>query len=127
MLLIKHKNIQDLLRRAILKSPISVIKTVDNDGFCTICYTFTDEFNTTCKLEQTPVFRTNGDTTYMYSIFLEHFNIADAIISCNEKTLQHDEQMILNFFQLCSQRVIYQEMQSDINKIFLSDRSKKMN
>ena len=123
MLLTRELNIQNLLRRAIAKNSISVTK----DAFGTTLYSFTDELGTSYKLEQTPVFIVNNITTYMYSIFLADYNIASAVISCNEKKLGRAEQIILEFFQLCSQRVIYQELQSDIHKIMLSDRSKAIN
>lgn len=123
MLLTREQNIQNLLRRAIAKNSISVTK----DGFGTTLYSFTDKLGTSYTLEQTPVFSINNITTYMYSIFLADYNIASAVISCNEKKLGRAEQIILEFFQLCSQRVIYQELQSDIHKIMLSDRSKAIN
>jgi hypothetical protein len=104
MLLTREQNIQNLLRRAIARNSISVTK----DGFGTTLYSFTDELGTSYTLEQTPVFSINNITTYMYSIFLADYNIASAVISCNEKKLGRAEQIILEFFQLWSQRVIYQ-------------------
>ena len=69
----------------------------------------------------------NGINIYEYSICINGEEIANTIISDQEKVIPQPELTILKLFQQCSCKILYQEMHNAIHNIQTTNQFKTLN
>ena len=96
-----------LIRTAIHVSNVSVYHYPDNTGCEYTVYTIDGN---QIALETKVLVNHQNNTAIQYSIFINDDNICSIIIPKNRKIYLQEEKDILDLFQACSARLIFQEM-----------------
>ena len=119
--------LQEKIRQAIIDGYVSVYHVVCNGSLDSTDYSVTDKNGITYDFEQLRLFEDKGEIFYEYSIYIEGNDVACTILSDKKKTIAEPTQTILKLFQLCSSKVIYQEMQNTIHNNQIKNRFKEIN
>lgn len=103
------KQLQTIVRSIIETNWVSV--SYDPSGTMKE-YSILTPDNVILSLEVSPTFG-NGKNHYLeYSIWLDETEIANVVVPRERTIYLPEEEIVLSFFEMCSNKVIWQEMQS---------------
>lgn len=118
------KELQAIIRSIIMTGSISVY----NDPSGTLKdYDIRMPDDTTLNLEISPTSGNGKNHYFEYSIWLNDVEIANIVVPRERKIYSPEEEIVLSFFEMCSNRVIWQEMQSRLQNTFIGTASKQYN
>ncbi len=75
-------------------------------------YSILTSDNTILSLEVSPTFGNGKNHYFEYSIWLDETEIANVVVPRERKIYSLAEEIVLSFFEMCSNKIIWQEMQS---------------
>ncbi len=103
------KQLQLIVRSIIATNWVSV--SYDPSGTLKEYDIITPE-NTVLNLEVSPTFGNGKNHYFEYSIWLDETEIANVVVPRERTIYSPEEEIVLSFFEMCSNKVIWQEMQS---------------
>lgn len=127
MYLIDNIELQTKIRQAIIDNPVSVNRFASDIFTNNAVYTVETPDGTIFNFEQLELFRDKNKTIFEYCISVNGHEIASTTLADGKKTMAQPAQTILGFFQMCSSKLIYQEMQNNVHNIKTLNKFKLMN
>ncbi|MBO5739654.1 MAG: hypothetical protein J6R52_01135 [Alphaproteobacteria bacterium] len=119
--------LQEKIRQAIIDGYVSVYRITNGDSLESTDYSLVGKDGTAYDFEQLMLYKNKDATIYKYSIYVDGYKVANTIISDKKKTMAQPALCVLKLFQMCSTKLIYQEMQSAIHNIQTPNKYKILN
>ena len=109
--LIADKQLQTIVRSIIETNWVSV--SYDPSGTLKE-YNIVTTDGVMLSLEASPTFGNGKNHYFEYSIWLDDTEIANVVVPQERKIYSPSEEIVLSFFDMCSSKVIWQEMQNKL-------------
>lgn len=104
--------LEEHIRRAIVSCDVSVQKQYEEQ---TTTYHIVSDDGNIYELEFEFLYSDKDVKFYEYTIFVNFEEFASTIVSDRTRAYTPKESSILNLFKMCSDKIIYQEMQSAVH------------
>lgn len=106
------QRLEEYIKRAILSCEVSVFKQYDEQ---TTTYQIVSDDGNLYDLEFEFLYSNKDVKFYKYTIFVNFEEFTSTIVSNRTRAYTPMESSILKLFKMCSDKVIYQEMQSAVH------------